>query len=153
MMLNAKRIYPHNTPTTKEAYHYRMIFERFFPQVIHSDHNLLSRYLQKYFLEIIYPVAFGSLIIKYPGGDESFWPFYMIWGCRTLQGWQSREVRVWLAAQPRPSSGTLSGRTTLIPLGGLLLVYMFLLMILKHPLLLQEKTLPRSPTRSQGWSK
>ncbi|KAG1338028.1 Asparagine synthetase [glutamine-hydrolyzing] [Cocos nucifera] len=32
MMLNAKRIYPHNTPTTKEAYHYRMIFERFFPQ-------------------------------------------------------------------------------------------------------------------------
>lgn len=32
MMLNAKKIYPHNTPTTKEAYYYRMIFERFFPQ-------------------------------------------------------------------------------------------------------------------------
>ncbi|XP_072961473.1 asparagine synthetase [glutamine-hydrolyzing]-like [Typha angustifolia] len=32
MMLNAKNIYPHNTPTTKEAYYYRMIFERFFPQ-------------------------------------------------------------------------------------------------------------------------
>lgn len=33
MMQNAKHIYPHNTPTTKEAYYYRMIFERFFPQV------------------------------------------------------------------------------------------------------------------------
>ncbi|RZC26293.1 Asparagine synthetase isoform B [Glycine soja] len=32
MMLNAGNIYPHNTPTTKEAYYYRMIFERFFPQ-------------------------------------------------------------------------------------------------------------------------
>lgn len=34
MMQNAAHIYPHNTPTTKEAYYYRMIFERFFPQVI-----------------------------------------------------------------------------------------------------------------------
>lgn len=33
-MLNAEKIYPHNTPTTKEGYYYRMIFERFFPQVI-----------------------------------------------------------------------------------------------------------------------
>ncbi|XP_061362497.1 asparagine synthetase [glutamine-hydrolyzing] 2 isoform X2 [Gastrolobium bilobum] len=32
MMLNASHIYPHNTPTSKEAYYYRMIFERFFPQ-------------------------------------------------------------------------------------------------------------------------
>ncbi|XP_077239423.1 asparagine synthetase [glutamine-hydrolyzing] isoform X2 [Tasmannia lanceolata] len=32
MMLNAKHIFPHNTPITKEAYYYRMIFERFFPQ-------------------------------------------------------------------------------------------------------------------------
>jgi hypothetical protein len=32
MMLNASNIYPHNTPNTKEAYYYRMIFERFFPQ-------------------------------------------------------------------------------------------------------------------------
>ncbi|RVW56595.1 Asparagine synthetase [glutamine-hydrolyzing] 1 [Vitis vinifera] len=32
MMLNASHIFPHNTPTTKEAYYYRMIFERFFPQ-------------------------------------------------------------------------------------------------------------------------
>ncbi|KAH1197009.1 Asparagine synthetase [glutamine-hydrolyzing] 2 [Glycine max] len=32
MMLNAANIFPFNTPTTKEAYHYRMIFERFFPQ-------------------------------------------------------------------------------------------------------------------------
>ncbi|WVY91164.1 hypothetical protein V8G54_036678 [Vigna mungo] len=32
MMLNAGNIYPHNTPITKEAYYYRMIFERFFPQ-------------------------------------------------------------------------------------------------------------------------
>ncbi|KAK8596209.1 hypothetical protein V6N13_000856 [Hibiscus sabdariffa] len=32
MMVNASNIFPHNTPTTKEAYYYRMIFERFFPQ-------------------------------------------------------------------------------------------------------------------------
>ncbi|XP_066355619.1 asparagine synthetase [glutamine-hydrolyzing]-like [Miscanthus floridulus] len=32
MLSNAKFILPHNTPTTKEAYYYRMIFERFFPQ-------------------------------------------------------------------------------------------------------------------------
>ncbi|CAN1354615.1 Asparagine synthetase [glutamine-hydrolyzing] 1 [Linum perenne] len=32
MMQNAAHIYPHNTPPTKEAYYYRMIFERFFPQ-------------------------------------------------------------------------------------------------------------------------
>lgn len=32
MMANAKYIYPENTPMTTEAYYYRMIFERFFPQ-------------------------------------------------------------------------------------------------------------------------
>eukprot|EP00252_Welwitschia_mirabilis_P007352 TRINITY_DN1860_c0_g1_i1.p1 TRINITY_DN1860_c0_g1~~TRINITY_DN1860_c0_g1_i1.p1 ORF type:complete len:564 (+),score=105.36 TRINITY_DN1860_c0_g1_i1:453-2144(+) len=32
MMSNAKYIYPENTPTTKEGYYYRMIFERYFPQ-------------------------------------------------------------------------------------------------------------------------
>ncbi|KAI3909755.1 hypothetical protein MKW98_014172 [Papaver atlanticum] len=32
MMLQAEHIYPHNTPPSKEAYYYRMIFERFFPQ-------------------------------------------------------------------------------------------------------------------------
>ncbi|CAN6177875.1 unnamed protein product [Urochloa humidicola] len=32
MLSNAKFIFPHNTPTTKEAYYYRMIFERLFPQ-------------------------------------------------------------------------------------------------------------------------
>ncbi|KAK1373940.1 hypothetical protein POM88_030133 [Heracleum sosnowskyi] len=31
MMLNDPNIFPHNTPVTKEAYYYRMIFERFFP--------------------------------------------------------------------------------------------------------------------------
>lgn len=32
MMANAKYIYPHNTPVTKEAYYYRSIFEGLFPQ-------------------------------------------------------------------------------------------------------------------------
>eukprot|EP00253_Pinus_taeda_P024409 PITA_24409 len=32
MLRNAKYIFAHNTPTTKEAYYYRMIFERFYPQ-------------------------------------------------------------------------------------------------------------------------
>ncbi|XP_057813888.2 asparagine synthetase [glutamine-hydrolyzing] isoform X2 [Cryptomeria japonica] len=32
MLENAKYVFPHNTPSTKEAFYYRMIFERFFPQ-------------------------------------------------------------------------------------------------------------------------
>lgn len=44
MMQNAVHIFPHNTPTTKEAYYYRMIFERFFPQVIQSNYHLLFQY-------------------------------------------------------------------------------------------------------------
>ncbi|XP_048492320.1 asparagine synthetase [glutamine-hydrolyzing] isoform X3 [Beta vulgaris subsp. vulgaris] len=32
MMHNAEHIFTHNTPTTKEAYYYRMIFDKFFPQ-------------------------------------------------------------------------------------------------------------------------
>uniref|UniRef100_A0A0E0GL33 Asparagine synthetase [glutamine-hydrolyzing] n=1 Tax=Oryza nivara TaxID=4536 RepID=A0A0E0GL33_ORYNI len=32
MMKNAAKVYPHNTPVNKEAYYYRMIFERLFPQ-------------------------------------------------------------------------------------------------------------------------
>ncbi|KAG2541532.1 hypothetical protein PVAP13_9NG685100 [Panicum virgatum] len=33
MMNNAAKLYPYNTPVNKEAYYYRMIFERLFPQV------------------------------------------------------------------------------------------------------------------------
>ncbi|KAF8683799.1 hypothetical protein HU200_044733 [Digitaria exilis] len=32
MMSNAAQLYPYNTPVNKEAYYYRMIFERLFPQ-------------------------------------------------------------------------------------------------------------------------
>ncbi|CAD5167712.1 unnamed protein product [Musa acuminata subsp. malaccensis] len=32
MLMNASFVYPENTPTTKEAYYYRSIFERFFPK-------------------------------------------------------------------------------------------------------------------------
>jgi len=33
MLANASFIYPENTPTTKEGYYYRAIFEKFFPKV------------------------------------------------------------------------------------------------------------------------
>ena len=33
MLTNANFVYPENTPTTKEAYYYRTIFEKFFPKV------------------------------------------------------------------------------------------------------------------------
>ena len=33
MLKHAKHVYPFNTPLTKEAYYYRMIFEKHFPQV------------------------------------------------------------------------------------------------------------------------
>ncbi|CAI0473662.1 unnamed protein product [Linum tenue] len=32
MLVNASFVYPENTPTTKEAYYYRTIFEKFFPK-------------------------------------------------------------------------------------------------------------------------
>ncbi|CAN1121742.1 Asparagine synthetase [glutamine-hydrolyzing] 3 [Linum perenne] len=32
MLINASFVYPENTPTTKEAYYYRTIFEKFFPK-------------------------------------------------------------------------------------------------------------------------
>jgi asparagine synthase (glutamine-hydrolysing) len=37
MMSNAAQTFPYNTPVNKEAYYYRMIFERLFPQVIQPD--------------------------------------------------------------------------------------------------------------------
>lgn len=36
MLMNANFVYPENTPTTKEAYYYRTIFEKFFPKVLFS---------------------------------------------------------------------------------------------------------------------
>ena len=33
MLMNASFVYPENTPTTKEAYYYRSIFEKFYPKV------------------------------------------------------------------------------------------------------------------------
>jgi asparagine synthase (glutamine-hydrolysing) len=33
MLKHAKHVYPFNTSLTKEAYYYRMIFEKHFPQV------------------------------------------------------------------------------------------------------------------------
>jgi asparagine synthase (glutamine-hydrolysing) len=40
MLKNAKHMYPYNTPNTKEAYFYRMEFEKHFPQVSHL-HTLI----------------------------------------------------------------------------------------------------------------
>ena len=37
VMKNAAQVFPYNTPINKEAYYYRMIFERLYPQVISSD--------------------------------------------------------------------------------------------------------------------
>jgi hypothetical protein len=41
MMINASHIFPFNTPLTKEAYYYRMIFERFFPQVYNLIYQIV----------------------------------------------------------------------------------------------------------------
>jgi hypothetical protein len=42
MMANAVHVYPHNTPGTKEAYYYRMLFEKHFPQVSTFDSSITS---------------------------------------------------------------------------------------------------------------
>lgn len=49
MLMHASFVYPENTPTTKEAYYYRAIFEKFFPKVSHllSSH-LLQCHLTKF---------------------------------------------------------------------------------------------------------
>lgn len=43
--MQASFVYPENTPTTKEAYYYRTIFEKFFPKV-----GLCTFYLHFFFL-------------------------------------------------------------------------------------------------------
>lgn len=48
MLSNAKFIFPHNTPTTKEAYYYRMVFERFFPQVGGANLNSFRFLINSY---------------------------------------------------------------------------------------------------------
>ena len=42
MMMNAGFIYPENTPTSKEGYYYRTIFEKFFPKVTYLSSHLLQ---------------------------------------------------------------------------------------------------------------
>jgi hypothetical protein len=41
MMMNASFVYPENTPTTKEGYYYRTIFEKIFPKVSRLPSALL----------------------------------------------------------------------------------------------------------------
>lgn len=70
MMQNAANIYPHNTPSTKEAYYYRMIFERFFPQV-NLIFNRLYTYHKPYSIQLrIYTLHSlqNSARLTVPGG-------------------------------------------------------------------------------------
>jgi hypothetical protein len=49
MLKHAKHVYPFNTPLTKEAYYYRMIFEKHFPQVSTMPLSLNSSSLLEFF--------------------------------------------------------------------------------------------------------
>lgn len=53
--MNASFIYPENTPTTKEAYYYRSIFEKFFPKV--------GRYMFPMRVRVVYICLFVFIII------------------------------------------------------------------------------------------
>lgn len=49
MLKHAKHVYPYNTPQTKEAYYYRMLFEKHFPQVSPADYlSTLCSFLQAF---------------------------------------------------------------------------------------------------------
>lgn len=52
MLANASFVYPENTPTTKEGYYYRTIFERFFPKVSYNSAlaSLSYRYLPSHYI-------------------------------------------------------------------------------------------------------
>lgn len=103
MMLNAEHIFPQNTPSSKEAYYYRTIFERFFPQVIH--------FLLKFSVDNAGEFDFINLV------------FHSI--CRTQLGLASQEGRASLAAQRRLWSGMLPGLTILTLQVELHLEFMF----------------------------
>ena len=76
-MQNAQHIYPHNTPATKEAYYYRVIFERFFPQVINLNantkfffllfFNILTVFRQDFDLILVFQ---NSARLTVPGGPS-----------------------------------------------------------------------------------
>lgn len=85
MMQNAEHIFPQNTPTSKEAYYYRTIFERFFPQVIYFH----QQHCWPIWVNFINPV--------------------LQWLYRTQLGWPFQEDQALRAAQQRLSSGTLLG--------------------------------------------
>ncbi|XWS29526.1 hypothetical protein CRYUN_Cryun24cG0036600 [Craigia yunnanensis] len=53
MLMNASFIYPENTPSTKEGYYYRTIFETFFPKVLYCLIYFSIRFFSAYldFLE------------------------------------------------------------------------------------------------------
>lgn len=53
--MNASFIYPENTPTTKEAYYYRSIFEKFFPKV--------GRYMFPMRVRVVYVCLFVFIVI------------------------------------------------------------------------------------------
>jgi len=45
MLKHANFVYPENTPTTKEGYHYRTIFEKLFPKVNFIVFFVLRKYI------------------------------------------------------------------------------------------------------------
>lgn len=70
MLANARHVYPHNTPGTKEAYYYRMLFERCFPQVSPLFLSPLSHTLNGF---LIYEFI-GLVVSKFPSD-----PFSPLW--------------------------------------------------------------------------
>ena len=64
MLMNASFVYPENTPTTKEAYYYRTIFEKFFPKVQYYSFLVLELLFSKVYsgAGFIYVIAACSFV-------------------------------------------------------------------------------------------
>lgn len=60
MLMNASFIYPENTPTTKEAYYYRTIFEKFFPKV-------------QCYSFLVSDLLFSKVSLQYKGAGFIYW--------------------------------------------------------------------------------
>lgn len=98
MMLKAASIFPHNTPTTKEAYYYRMVYERLFPQVFFSSNN------HKLYTYTLSPISGWSM--------EPCICITLILQIRILPCSRFQAGQVWPAALPQLWSGTNLGRKT-----------------------------------------
>jgi hypothetical protein len=101
MLKHANFVYPENTPTTKEGYHYRTIFEKLFPKVnfsfFFSIKNIIHFHQN---MDLFTNFNHTKPLIDYVE------PFHLN---KILLGYQRQEVLVWHAVLQKLWNGMQHG--------------------------------------------